>query len=85
MFNAGYYRNRGAYLVGRLNNAKDKSRPFIIALLNAEDGIYFDTLITRTNLDRFDGEEDIPEWFFESGVILLPEEIVAGLYLPYGI
>lgn len=37
----------------------------------------------RTNLDRFDGEEDIPEWFFESGVILLPEEIVAGLCLPY--
>ena len=37
----------------------------------------------RTNVGRFDGEEDIPEWFFESGVIFLPEEIVTGLCLPY--
>jgi isocitrate dehydrogenase kinase/phosphatase len=35
----------------------------------------------RTNLDRFDGEEDIPDWFFEDGYILLPEEIDAGLGL----
>ena len=48
MFNAGFYRNRGAYLVGRLNYAKNKSRPFIIALLNAEDGIYVDAVITST-------------------------------------
>ncbi len=33
----------------------------------------------RSNLDRFDGEEDIPDWYFEDGVILLPEEIEAGL------
>jgi isocitrate dehydrogenase kinase/phosphatase len=37
----------------------------------------------RTNLDRFDGEEDIPDWYFEDGVVFLPEEIVAGLCLPY--
>ncbi len=36
----------------------------------------------RTNLDRFAGEEDIPEWFFEDGVIFLPEEIEAGLRIP---
>ena len=36
----------------------------------------------RTNLDRFDGEEDIPDWFFEDGVIFLPEEIEAGLRIP---
>ena len=36
----------------------------------------------RTNRDRIDGEEDIPEWFFEDGVIFLPEEIDAGLRLP---
>jgi len=37
----------------------------------------------RTNRDRYDGEEEIPEWFFESGVVFLPEEIVAGLCIPY--
>jgi len=33
----------------------------------------------RTNLDRCDGEEDVPAWFFEGGVVFLPEEIEAGL------
>ena len=33
----------------------------------------------RSNLDRFDGEEDIPDWYFEDGIIFLPEEIEAGL------
>lgn len=33
----------------------------------------------RTNLGREDGEEDVPDWFFEDGVIFLPEEIEAGL------
>ena len=36
----------------------------------------------RTNLDRFDGEEDVPDWFFEDGIIFLPEEIEAGLRIP---
>ena len=36
----------------------------------------------RTNLDREDGEEDIPDWYFEDGVIFLPEELVAGLCIP---
>jgi isocitrate dehydrogenase kinase/phosphatase len=35
----------------------------------------------RTNSDRVDGEEDIPPWFFEKGVIFLPEEIEANLKL----
>jgi len=33
----------------------------------------------RTNRDRCDGEEEVPAWFFEPGVIFLPEEIEAGL------
>ena len=37
----------------------------------------------RTNTDRIDGEEDIPDWYFEDGVVFLPEELVAGLCLPY--
>ena len=33
----------------------------------------------RTNLDRCEGEEDVPAWFFEDGVVFLPEEIESGL------
>jgi isocitrate dehydrogenase kinase/phosphatase len=33
----------------------------------------------RTNQNRFDGEEDIPDWFFEEGVIFLPEELETHL------
>lgn len=35
----------------------------------------------RTNLDMIDGEEDVPDWFFEDGTVFLPEEIEAGLLL----
>ena len=36
----------------------------------------------RTNTDREDGEEGIPEWYFEDGIVFLPEEIEAHLRLP---
>ncbi|GMQ76241.1 MAG: bifunctional isocitrate dehydrogenase kinase/phosphatase [Gammaproteobacteria bacterium] len=36
----------------------------------------------RSNADRVDGEEDPPDWFFEDGVVFLPEEIEAGLMIP---
>ena len=32
----------------------------------------------RSNAERFDGEDDVPDWFFEDGVIFLPEEIESG-------
>jgi len=37
----------------------------------------------RTNLDREEGEEDIPDWYFEDGVVFLPEELVSGLCIPH--
>jgi isocitrate dehydrogenase kinase/phosphatase len=37
------------------------------------------TMKVRTNLDRVEGEEDVPSWFFESGAVFLPEEIESGL------
>ncbi len=36
----------------------------------------------RSNEDRIDGEEEPPDWFFEDGVVFLPEEIEAGLMIP---
>jgi isocitrate dehydrogenase kinase/phosphatase len=33
----------------------------------------------RTNRDRCEGEEEVPGWFFEPGVVFLPEEIESGL------
>ena len=36
----------------------------------------------RTNTDRIDGEEGIPDWYFEPGFVFLPEEIEAGLRVP---
>ena len=36
----------------------------------------------RSNEDRIDGEEEPPDWYFEDGVIFLPEEIEAGLMIP---
>ena len=32
----------------------------------------------RSNADRFDGEDDVPDWFYEDGVVFLPEEIETG-------
>jgi len=33
----------------------------------------------RTNSGRFEGEEDVPDWVFETGTIFLPEELLTGL------
>jgi isocitrate dehydrogenase kinase/phosphatase len=35
----------------------------------------------RTNTDREPGEEAVPAWFFEEGVIFLPEELEHGMQL----
>jgi isocitrate dehydrogenase kinase/phosphatase len=35
----------------------------------------------RTNSDREPGEETVPDWFFEEGVVFLPEELEYGMQL----
>ena len=35
----------------------------------------------RTNADREPGEETVPDWYFEDGVIFLPEEMEYGMQL----
>ena len=36
----------------------------------------------RTNADKIDGEEEVPDWVFEDGVVFLPEEAETGLRIP---
>lgn len=45
MVDAGFYRNRGAYLVGRLRLADGEAVPLGIALLNEADGVLVDAVI----------------------------------------
>lgn len=35
----------------------------------------------RSNHDREDGDEEVPDWFFEDGHVFLPEELEVGLCL----
>ena len=44
--------------------------------------VNFTEVKIRTNMDRYDGEEDVPDWYFEDGVVFLPEEIESGLRIP---
>lgn len=46
MIDAGFYRNRGAYLVGRLVLGGGGLEPFVISLENDENGIYADAVLT---------------------------------------
>jgi isocitrate dehydrogenase kinase/phosphatase len=48
MIRAGFFRNRGAYLVGRLALKGAEVRPFVIALVNAEDGLRAAALLHAT-------------------------------------
>jgi isocitrate dehydrogenase kinase/phosphatase len=48
LLKAVFYRNKGAYIVGRLL-AGDKMYPFILPLLHHEEGIYVDTLLLNYN------------------------------------
>ncbi len=45
MINAGFYRNRGAYLVGRMILEDGTVVPLIIALLNEDEGIFVDAVL----------------------------------------
>ncbi|MEM6943552.1 MAG: isocitrate dehydrogenase kinase/phosphatase AceK regulatory subunit [Pseudomonadota bacterium] len=50
MVEAGFYRNRGAYLVGEIGQqgaGGTVTHPFSLALLHAEDGVYLDAVLTR--------------------------------------
>ncbi len=46
---AGFFRNRSAYVVGRWVLAGDGLVPFVVALLNSPDGIYADAVLHRVS------------------------------------
>jgi isocitrate dehydrogenase kinase/phosphatase len=49
MANAGFYRNRGAYLVGRILAPGGVAQPLLIALLNDDDGIFVDAVLFESD------------------------------------
>lgn len=48
MLRSVFFRNKGAYLVGRLC-LDERIHPFVLPLLNEENGIYVDALLTEMN------------------------------------
>ncbi len=48
MLRSVFFRNKGAYLVGRLC-LDERMQPFVLPLLNEENGIYVDALLTEMN------------------------------------
>ncbi|MEQ1713623.1 MAG: isocitrate dehydrogenase kinase/phosphatase AceK regulatory subunit, partial [Hyphomicrobium sp.] len=49
MVNAGFYRNRGAYLLGRIAVPGFGTLPLLVALLNDKGGIYVDAVLTESD------------------------------------
>ncbi len=94
VLSAPFYRNKGAYIIGRAINGPD-TIPFVIALLNNEHGgIYVDALLTETddiaNLFSFARayfmvETETPAtvvWFL---LRMLPTKTKADLYASIGL
>jgi len=46
---AGFFRNRGAFIVGRWIMADDSRMPFVVALSNSPAGIYVDAVLNRVS------------------------------------
>lgn len=46
MIEAGFFRNRGAYLVGRAALASGETRPLVLALENGKKGLFVDAVLT---------------------------------------
>ena len=49
LIEAGFFRDRSAFLVGRWVRADDSIVPFVVALLNSPDGIYVDAVLHRVS------------------------------------
>ncbi|CAM3159918.1 bifunctional isocitrate dehydrogenase kinase/phosphatase [Pseudomonas floridensis] len=93
LFSSVFYRNKGAYLVGRLFNP-DEQWPLVIALLNVEgQGIVIDTLITDEaqvsiifsfTRSYFMVDVPVPAEFVALLQRILPGKHIAELYTSIG-
>ncbi len=89
-----FFRNKGAYLIGKIVNGADQI-PFAIALLNDEDGgLYVDTLLTGIDelsdifsFSRayFMVDAEVPAAIVEFLRPLLPQKAKAELYTAIGL
>ncbi len=61
MVRAGFFRNRGAYLFGRLRLKGTELRPFVIALLNDEAGVHAEALLhAATHVHNLSSSTEAP-------------------------
>lgn len=92
MLKAVFYRNKGAYLVGRVRK-RNRVIPIILPLLNTEDGIVVDTVLLTEDeasvvfsftRSYFHVEADIPGDVVGFLKSILPLKPVAELYIAIG-
>lgn len=93
MLTSVFYRNKGAYLIGRIMNGTEFI-PFVVALLHKEGGgIYVDTLLTEINdvsvlfsftRSYFMVDVPIPSEFVDFLTQLLPHKRLAEIYASIG-
>jgi len=91
--NTVFYRNKGAYIVGRVRS-DNRQLPFVLPVLNNESGsIYIDTLITEENdvsvifsftRAYFMADVQVPSEFVRFMQSILPMKSVAELYSSVG-
>jgi len=91
--NTVFYRNKGAYIVGRVRS-ENRQLPFVLPVLNNENGsIYIDTLITEENdvsvifsftRAYFMADVQVPSEFVRFMQSILPMKSVAELYSSVG-
>lgn len=88
-----FYRNKGAYIVGRVRT-ENRQLPFVLPVLNNESGgIYIDTLITEENdvsvifsftRAYFMADVQVPSEFVQFMQSILPMKSVSELYSSVG-
>ncbi len=88
-----FFRNQGAYLIGRAH-IDNRITPFVLPILHNENGVYFDSLITDTNdvsvifsynRSYFLVDIDIPSEYVEFLSTIAPTKSIGELYNSIGL
>ncbi|MEM6264354.1 MAG: bifunctional isocitrate dehydrogenase kinase/phosphatase, partial [Bacteroidota bacterium] len=92
MIHSVFYRNKGAYLVGRIVIGEEII-PLIFPLMHGQKGIYLDTLVTDTNdvsiifsftRSYFLVEVERISWYIDFLKSLMPQKLLSELYNSLG-